>query len=158
LFCSYYCNLLLACFVDCCLPTFRCFDLIVETFVSKFVLVSLFSVVPSLDYNNAFLASTFFWWLLLAPIGGSNMFVLINASFASIITLCDPLKGSSHLFDPFPTTCIYFYNILIYVGSIVEKFTSFSFLRSSTTSSFWINSENYHPHNNFLIQYDNSLY
>jgi hypothetical protein len=60
LFCSCCCNLLLACFVGCCLLAFRCFDLIMETFVSEFVLVSLFSAIPSLDYNNAFSTSTFF--------------------------------------------------------------------------------------------------
>jgi hypothetical protein len=52
--CSCCCSLLLACFVDCCLQTFRCFDLIVKTFVSEFVLVYLFSAVSSLDYNSAF--------------------------------------------------------------------------------------------------------
>jgi hypothetical protein len=53
-------DLLLVCFVGCYLPAFRCFDLIVEIFVTEFVLVPLFYAVPSLDYDNAFLVSVSF--------------------------------------------------------------------------------------------------
>jgi hypothetical protein len=78
---------MLVCLVGCCLSAFRCFDLIVETFITEFVLVSLFFAVPSLDYYSAFSASDSFWWLLLVPSRRSNKFALICAPFVSVIIL-----------------------------------------------------------------------
>lgn len=60
---------------------------------------SSFSLVPTLDYDNAFSASVSFWWLLLVPNDGSYRFALIYASFASVTALYGPLRGPDHLFD-----------------------------------------------------------
>jgi hypothetical protein len=72
-YCS-FCILLLVCFVGCSHPTLRRFDLIVETFVTEFVLVPFFPAVPTSDYDNAYSTSASFQWLLLIPSGGSDRF------------------------------------------------------------------------------------
>jgi F0F1-type ATP synthase assembly protein I len=64
----------------------------------------------------------------------SDRFALICASFVFVIALCGLLRGSDHLFDQFLTTYIYFYIVLVYVGFIVGKLTTFSFIRSSAPS------------------------
>lgn len=86
-FSSCYCNLLLVCFVGCCLPFFNCFILIVETFVTEFELVLLFFAVPYVDYDSTFSASASFRWLLLVLSEGLDMLALICAHFASVIFL-----------------------------------------------------------------------
>jgi hypothetical protein len=140
-FCSSFCILLLVWFVGCCLSALRRFDLIVETFVTKFELVLLFHAVLTSDYDSAYSASASFRWLLLVPSGGSNMFVLICALFTSVTVLCGPLRKPCHLFNQFPICFNYFRTILVYTVSIVWKFTPFSFLGLPTHSSFRIRSE-----------------
>jgi hypothetical protein len=93
------------------------------------VLVPFFPAVPFLDSNSAFTASTL---------------VLLCSLLASIIALCGSLRGSNHLFNSFPTFCNYFSAILIWFESIDRKPTPFSFIRSTTTSFFWIRSGNDH--------------
>jgi len=51
-----------------------------ETFVFEFVLVPFFFVIPNSDFNSAFIALAFFWWLLLFSSVGTNRFVLICTS------------------------------------------------------------------------------
>jgi hypothetical protein len=131
--------------VGCCLPVFNCFVLIMETFVTVFGLVSLFSVVHDVDYNNAFLNSASFRWLLLVPCGGSDRFTFICAHFAFVTALCSHLRGLSHLFDQFLTICSYFCTVLVYCGSVVEEPTPFSFLGSSIPSSIQIRNVNDSP-------------
>jgi len=117
----------------------------VETFVTGFVMIPLFTVVPSSDYDNAFSASASFWSLLLIPSGGLDRFSLLYAHFASITTLCNSLRGLSYLFDHFLTFCSYFRTVVICFAFVVGKSTTFSFLRLSTLSSIRIRSEKYLP-------------
>jgi hypothetical protein len=56
-FCRSFGILPLVCFVGCYLSVLKHFDLIVETFVTKFTLVSIFPVVSTLDYDNEYSAS-----------------------------------------------------------------------------------------------------
>jgi hypothetical protein len=117
---------------------------LVETFVIGSVIVPLFTVVPSSDYDSAFSASASFRELLLVPSGGLDRFAIFCAPFASITALYGSLIGLSHLFDPFPSFCNYFCTIVVCVGSVVGEPTPFSFLGSFTLSSIWIRSVNDH--------------
>jgi hypothetical protein len=110
----------------------------VETFVTGFVLVPLFTVVPTTDYYNVRSPSIPFQWMLLVPSGGSN---LVCAPFAFVTALREP----GHLFDPFPTFCNYCCTVLVCFVFVVGEPTLFSVLGSSTPSSFWIRSEKDHP-------------
>lgn len=147
-FCSYVCVLLHLCCMGYCLSFLMWFYFFVETFVTEFVLVPLFSVAPDADSNSASTASTFFRWLSLFPSTGLDMFTLIYAFLASIIALCGLLRGPGHLFNLFSTLYDYFSTDLVCFWSIVKEPTLFSFIGSSTLSSFWIKSV-YDP---FLIQ------
>jgi hypothetical protein len=102
----------------------------VETFVTEFVLVPLFTAVLVTDFSSVFIASASFRWLLLVTSRGSNRFALVCAPSASEIVLHGPLKEPGHLFVPFLTFCNYFRTALICFGSIVVESTSFSFLGS----------------------------
>lgn len=124
--------------MGCCLPTLRHFDLIVEIFVAEFVLVPLFPTVPTSDYDSVCSASASFWWLL-SVLRGLDRFAIICALIAYVTALCSPLKGPSNLFYPFSTFCIYFHTVLVCVGFVGSP-PNFSFLRSSTPSSFRIRS------------------
>jgi hypothetical protein len=124
------------------------FDLSMET---EFVLVLLFLIVPTLDYDSAFLASASSQWLLLVPNGGLDRFVLIYVPFTSVTALCGPLSGPCHLFDSFLNYCNYLCTILVYFESIVGELTPFSFL-GSLISSCKIRSGEDHSFNPFLIQ------
>jgi hypothetical protein len=123
----YCCFVLLLCFVGYCLLTFYWFVSLVETFVTELVLVPLFTTVLFTNFSIAFIALTSFRWLLLVTSGGSNMFALICAPFASETALRGPLRGLGHLFAPFPTFCNYFRIALACFGSIVGEPTPFSF-------------------------------
>jgi hypothetical protein len=123
-----------------CLPNLLLFDLVVETFDPLFVLVPLSTSVPDLDLNSAFTASVSLWWLLQLLNGGTDRLALICAPFASETALCGPLRGPGHLFDPFPTLCLYFCTVFVQFGSIVGEPTPFSVLGFPTLSSFRIKS------------------
>jgi hypothetical protein len=110
----------------------------VKTFVTEFVLVSLFSTIPDLDFDIASSASSSFRLMLLILSEGSNRFSLMCAHFAFITALYGHLKEPSHSFDPFPILCNYLCIILVCFGSIVGKPILFLFLRSPIISSFWI--------------------
>jgi hypothetical protein len=71
----------------------------------------------------------------------SDRFTLICTHFAYVSALWGPLRGPSHLFDPFLILCIYFYIVLVCVWSTVGESTSFSVLGSFIISSFRIRSE-----------------
>jgi len=51
---------LLVCFVGCCLPILRQFDLTLKAFVAEFELVTLFPAIFTSDYNSAYLTSASF--------------------------------------------------------------------------------------------------
>jgi hypothetical protein len=93
------------------------------------------------DYDNAFSTSASFRWLLLVPSGGSDMFALICAHFASVTFLCCPLRGSDYLFDQFFTICNYFCIVLIYIVSIVSS-PHFRFYDHLFLLLLWIRSGN----------------
>ena len=133
-FLMYCCFVLLLCFVGYCLLVFYWFVSLVETFVTEFVLVPLFTTILFLDFSNAFIALASFLWLLLVTSGGSDRFTLICAPFASETALRDPLRRPGHLFVPFPTFCNYFSIALVCFGSIVREPTPFSFLGLSPLS------------------------
>lgn len=63
-----------------------------ETFVSEFVLVPFFSVVPDSDFNSVFITSASFGWLLLIPSRGTDKLALICTSLAYEIALCGSLE------------------------------------------------------------------
>jgi hypothetical protein len=130
----------LACFMGSCLALWR-FDLTVETFVIEFVLAPVFPAVPTLDFDNAYLASASFRWLLLVLSGGSDRFTLVCAIFATITSLCGSLRGPCHLFDKFLIFSNYFYTTLVYFESVVGEPALFSFLRSLGTHSFFLSYE-----------------
>ena len=132
--------MLLLCFMGYCLLVFYWFVSLVETFVTELVLVPLFTTVLFTDFSNAFIALASFWWLILVTSGGLDRFALICAPFASETALRGPLRGSGHLFVPFPTFCNYFRIVLICFGSIVGEPTPFSFFGLSPPSSFRIKS------------------
>jgi hypothetical protein len=86
------CFLLFLCFVDyCLLQAFYWFDPLVETFVTRFVLVPLSFTVPNSVFNSVFTTSAF-WWLSLVPSESSDKFALICAHFAFVIVLCGHLR------------------------------------------------------------------
>jgi hypothetical protein len=110
-------------------------------------LIHLFFAVPDLDYFIASTASAIFGWLLLFPSGGTYRLIFLCTPLVFLITLCGPLRGRDHLFDQFPTFCIYLSTVLVWFESIIGEPTHFSFIGSSTYYSFWIRSEN-NPHCN----------
>jgi len=89
------------------------------TFVSRFVLVPLYFLVPVLDYDNASSTSTSFLLLLLFLSGDSDRFTLICTIFASIIALCGSLRGPNHLFDSFPNLYLYFSLLYFFMGLLL---------------------------------------
>jgi hypothetical protein len=103
-------------------------------------LVPLFFTVSDANFSSASTTSASFRWLSLFPSRCSDRFVLISVSLASVIALCDSLRGLYHLFNQFLTLCNYFSTVLDCFGSIIEEPTSFSFIGSSIFSSFQINS------------------
>jgi len=102
-----------------------------------------FFEVLDLDFNSAFTTSTSFGWLLLISSGSTDRLVLFCISLVYETALCGPLRGPGQLFDPFPTICNCFNIILVCFGSIIKELTHFSFIGSSTSSSFWIRSGKY---------------
>jgi hypothetical protein len=106
-FCTYCCCCLLLVVVDCYLLGLWCFDHLVKTFVTRFVVVPLFLAVSTSDYDSAFSTSSSLQWLLLVPYGSSDRLALICSPFTFIIALCSLLRGSSHLFVLFPNYCNY---------------------------------------------------
>jgi hypothetical protein len=99
--------------MGCYLLGLWCFDDFVEIFVTGSVVIPLFSIVPLLDYDSAFLVSTSLGWLSLFIYGGSDRLALIYSHFASITALCGPLRGLGHLFVIFPTYYNYLCAILV---------------------------------------------
>jgi hypothetical protein len=65
--------LLLVCLMGCCLFALWRFDLTVKTFVTEFVLVLLFPVVLTSDFDSMYSASAFFgsycWFQVRIQIG-----------------------------------------------------------------------------------------
>jgi hypothetical protein len=86
----------------------------------------------------------------------SDRFTLICTHFAYVSALWGPLRGPSHLFDPFLILCIYFYIVLVCVWSTVGESTSFSVLGSFIISSFRIRSEKDSPCNYFPYSINNN--
>jgi hypothetical protein len=104
------------------LPNLYYFDFMVETFVIEFVMIPLYPSVLIPDDDSTYSASTSFWRLLLVFSEGSNRLALIYTHFASETALHSPLRGPSHLFDPFPTLCLCFHTIVFHLGSSAPSF------------------------------------
>jgi hypothetical protein len=97
-----------------------------ETTVFEFVLVTLFTAVLFLDFNNVVTVLAIFWWLLQVSSRDAVGLVLISFPFTFITTLCGPLKESGHLFVSFPILCSYLYVVFVWFGSNVGEPTPFS--------------------------------
>ena len=115
------------------------------------MVVPLFSVVSLSDYDNAFSASTSLGWLCRwFYTGFSDRLALIYFSFVSVIALCNPLRGSSHLFVPFLTYCNYFYVVLVCFGVYYWRTHPFFILGLLTFSSVGLKVRMIHLCNPFL--------